>query len=260
MEHLVRYEPEIYHHRAAWVVERCRGAANCSLQQVVPSGFDAYVRLCQPGWRWPALDPDDKAAWAELAAGRVDYRQATPVRWCDAAEESGREAHRLMQWYAIAPSEQEPGTGGISAPLEYELTRDMVEILLDVLIRHSGRDQECICAFWEGYGRLDFLRQAGNTRIEGIGQQGYFLFNATLSAIRDQWWVALMHSHETGGLVPNALWPTSQDWYLAVPIGPTTPYFGGPFDLVSDIRRAPGLETYEAFLDDDIWHDPINSR
>ena len=99
---------------------------------------------------------------------------------------------------------------------------------------------------------LDHLRRARNTRVEGIGQQGYFLFNASLAAVRDQWWAALKHRWETVGLAPNALWPESQDWYYAVPFEHCSSYFGGPADLVADIRKAPGLETYEVFPDDNI--------
>jgi hypothetical protein len=259
VQDLFLYKPEFDTRRAMWAVERCTRSGAETLQTVVPSGFTSYVRLCQPGWFWPAIDPGDNKTWADLAAGLVDHKKSTPVRWCDTAEKNGHIVHRLMQWHAITPPIPKPGDAGISAPLEGDITVEMVEILFDVLIRHSGEDQECICAFWEGHGTHDHFKRARNTRVEGIGQQSYFLFNASLAAVRDQWWVALKHRWETGGLAPNALWPESQDWYYAVPFERSSSYFGGPAGLVTDIREAPGLETYEAFLDDNIWRDEINA-
>ena len=158
----------------------------------------------------------------------------------------------------LLPPIAKPGDGGISEPLEGDITVEMVEILFDILIRHTGENQECICAFWEGYGTQDHLIRARNTRVEGIGQQGYFLFNASLAEVRDQWWVARKHRWESVGLTPNALWPETQNWYYAVPFERSSSYFGGPVELVSDIRKAPGLETYKAFPDDNIWQDEIN--
>ncbi|MEE4190092.1 MAG: hypothetical protein V2I66_00855 [Halieaceae bacterium] len=258
MKKLLEYIPEENGSRAAWARERIRPFREYTLQTIVPAGFAKYVRLCQPAWRWPEIDPQDAQAFANIASGQYGWEHATQVRWSQVASETGNTAHRLMQWYAIAPPPWEPGEGGISAPIEYEITPQMVTALFDILIDFFGKQQECLCAFWEGYADQEELLAAKNTRVSGLGQQSYFLFHAPLASVQAQWLAVLADRWETSGLAPNAVWPTSEEWYYSVPIGPHTSYLGGPAELVDAIRSCTELETYEAFPLDDIWRDPLN--
>lgn len=257
MENHLNCRPEPNGQRAHWVQERIRPFTDRSLQTVVPSGFERYVRICQPAWLWQEVDPEDSETFSKIASGWYGHENATPIRWDDVAKETETIAHGRMQWYSIAPPKVEPGDAGVSYPIEYEITQEMVETLFSILCEHSGEDQECLCAFWQGYGIFDHLERAGNTKINGIGQQEYFLFNASLGQIRAQWASVLEGRFETSGLAPNALWPATRDWYYSVPIGPVTSYFGGPANLIEKLR-ASTLETYRAYLTDDIWNDDLN--
>ena len=176
------------------------------------------------------------------------------------AEQNGKIGHRLMHWRSIAPTsiDVRSGSSGFSAPYEGELTIEIVETLFDIFIRHHGEDQECVCAFWEGYGIFD--RVPARIRIEGLGQQGHFLFHASLAAIRDQWRLVLQHAREPSGLTPQAVWPTSRDWYYAVPFEMHSSFFGGPAHLAAEIQSETRLESFEALPGDNIWLDEINAN
>lgn len=258
MKRLLGYLPEEDGSRAAWASERIRPFNECTLQTIVPAGFEQYVRLCQPAWRWPRLDRGDVEAFKAIASGHYGLENASPVAWREVAAETGKTVHRLMQWHSIAPPPPEPGEAGITAPVEYEITPEMLAALFDILIDHSGGEQECLCAFWDGYATQDDLKSAGNTRVEGLGQQAYFLFHASLLEVKEQWASVLERTWETSGLAPNAVWPTSQAWYYSVPIGPMTSYLGGPAELVEAIRSCAELESFDAFPSDDIWTDALN--
>ncbi len=245
--------------RADWVVERCSGPKH-TLHTIVPSGFARYVRICHPAWSVGSLDPDDEKSWSALRAGWHDAEKSTAVQWNDIAVSNNHVPHRLMQWFEIcSPTSREPGMAGVDPPLDGELTKEMVKSLFEILVDHSGENQEVLCGFWEGYGRSD-LYQA-RAKFESFpGQQSYLLFNSTLSKVKDGWlaaheYVSSHHNIETVGLAPNAIWPTTCDWYLAAPYNRPSSYFGGSVDLVSKIFSAAYLESYKALPGDDIYND-----
>ncbi len=185
-----------------------------------------------------------------MAVHDDDYRKrSSPVRWREVAGENGRAVHRLMKWYSIDPARNGPSR--FVPPEEGQITTEMVEILFDIFVRHSGEDQECICAVWDGFGNVDHLQDI-TTRVEGIGQQGHYLLSASLTAVRDQWLLVQRHAQFPYGLTPNAVWPVTKDWYYAVPFEMRSSYFGGSAVMADEIRDAPGLETYEVFPGDDI--------
>ena len=242
---------------AAWVMERCIGPKH-TLHTIVPSGFASYVRICHPGWSFDALDPKDDEAWAALRAGWVDAKKLTPVRWDEVEIANNRRPHRLMQFFQTFPFiTQEPGTAGIYGPLEGELTVDMMESLFTILAEIGGPHQEVFCGIWEGFN-LPIYRQARVKFETYPGQQSYLLFSSTLSRLRNCWLAAYeqavnRHSIGVAGLVPNAIWPTTCDWFLASPYNRPSSYFGGSTTLVNKILHAEVLKTYKALPGDNIY-------
>lgn len=254
---LLLYEAERDVSRAEWVIARCVGPPH-TLHSVVPTGFAAYVRLLQPGWNW------QEVVRTEAERGKVDdyddRRRSTPVRWRDVARQGGKIIHREMQWWSIAPHsmiDTRSGRGGFSPPYDGEITLGMAESLFDVLVRQSGEDEECICAFWEGFGILNDVPD--RIRVQGIGQQHHVLFHGSLGAVRDQWCLVMRHAREPRGLTPQAVWPVSRDWYLAVPFDLNSSYFAGSLDMAAEMQSEDSLETIEALPGDSLWHDSINA-
>lgn len=251
------YNAETNAERASWVVDRCIGPQH-TLHTIVPSGFSSYVRILHPGLSVNALAPDDEKRWSDYHAGWQDWKDVTPVRWTDTAIENNRVPHRLMQWFDACPSQPiDPSVARINPPFEGELTKEIVKRLFEVLIDYSGADQGCICGFWEGSRVFDAYNL--EAKFESYsGQQNYLLFNSTLAGILECWLAAheFMSSHhmiETAGWAPNAVWPTSCEWYLAIPYQHPSSYFGGSVNIACAIRDAEGIESYEALPGDNIW-------
>ena len=142
--------------------------------------------------------------------------------------------------------------------MEGELTKEVVESLFELLANHSGPNQEVLCGFWEGFNCSEYQAKA---KFESYpGQQHYLLFRSTLSRVRDAWLAAFEyrlrhHMRGTCGLAPSALWPTTCDWYLAVPYNLQSSYLGGPVDLVNQVLSVTNFETYKAIPGDDIYND-----
>lgn len=247
-----RCEPDA--RRVDWVVERRVGSKH-TLHTIVPSGFSSYVRILHPAWSAEALNCADENAWAELRAGRRrDAEDPVPVHWADVAAKTKCKTHRLMQWYDIGPATiREPGTEGIDPPFEGELTADTVEALFKLLIEFSGANQEVLCGFWEGAATFD--APLATARFENwAGDQSYIVLNATLAGVRDGWLAAIEHCRlGTLGWAPNAVWPTTREWYLAVDYHLYSTYIGGPARLIDSICEEADFETYEALPGDRVF-------
>ncbi len=253
---LLLYESERDASRAEWAIARCVGPPH-TLHSVVPTGFAAYLRLFQPGWKWQEVVRTEEERLK--VDDYEDRRRSTPVRWRDVARQADKTIHREMQWWAIAPHsmiDTRSGQGGLSPPYDGEITLDMADSLFDILVRYSGEDEECVCAFWEGFGILGDVPE--RIRVQGIGQQHHVLFHASLGAVRDQWCLVMKHAREPAGLTPQAVWPASRDWYLAVPFDLKSSYFGGSVELAEEIQSEDRLETIEALPGDSLSHDSIN--
>ena len=216
------------------------------------------MRICHPGWYFDSLDSNDDKGWAALRAGWVDEEKLTPVRWDDVEIADNRRPHRLMQFLQNFPFiTQEPGTAGIDGPLEGELTVDMKESLLAILAEIGGPNPDVLCDMWKGFNFP--INHKAKAKVEtSTGPLGYLLFSSTLSRLRDCWLAAYenvvnRHGIEVAGLVPNAIWPTTCDWYLASPYNRPTSYFGGSTTLDNKVLRTGVLETYKALTGDNIY-------
>ena len=242
---------------ASWVIHRCIGPKH-TLHTIVPSGFENYIRICHPASLLAPIDPDDELAWSYLNAGWNDPERKTLVRWDEVADMNDITPDRLMQWHQIcAPTVQPPGSGGIEPPLEGELTAQMMLNIFDILCDYDGSEQEVMCGFWEGYNIYNDIPEAA--KFESFpGRGNYLLFRSVLSKVKEGWLAASdqalnHHRFEISGLVPNAIWPTTCDWYLALPYNLPSSYFGGPKHLVNKISRNDCLEIYEALPGDNIY-------
>jgi len=242
--------------RAAWLVGRCTGS-KWTLHSIVPEGFASYVRILHPAWSAKSLDPNDEKAWRQLRSGWREAEDLKPIRWDETAAKNNHVTHRAMQWFDICSrTVREPGMAGVDPPLEGTITPKMVEGLFEILIGHSGESQEILCGFWEGCTQ-DFSSQTKAQFRRNVGIT-YNLFNTTLAGARDSWLAANEYSSKnhgigTNGLIPNIIWPTTQDWHLTVDFNLFSTNIGGSTYLIDSIRDADDLETYEALAGDNIF-------
>lgn len=132
----------------------------------------------------------------------------------------------------------------------------MIETLADALIPYSGEDQECLVAVWYGFGtdEIRALEQGGCALIEGVGQQQHFILRGKLGEILRTWRSLLPDQPVPGSNSdrwPQALWPTTKDWFFAVPFELESSYFAGPRKLSQMLPNDPRIECLSIPLDAD---------
>jgi len=241
-----------------WILERCSGPTG-NLSALMPNGFDGYVRLCHPAYRIEAPDRSDTRSLELAAAGFIELRYRSELRWDDMARAMGFTPSRLMQWPSFSGELLRViDAHGIEDPLEGELTLNIVNNLFDVLVSHHGEAQECVCGFWLGFRIFD---TSANTLTTYPGMGEHALCRASLKEIQESWTALLEDERSLGlklnasGLTPNIIFPRSKEWYLAIPFNRPSSYFGGQEKVVSDLLSMDKLETFRAYPTDNIWRD-----
>jgi hypothetical protein len=254
-----------------WIAPRLRGFGG-RVNQVVPDGFDAYVRVLHP----PADERGEPATWAEVC------------------RRTGRTPHALMQWQSIAvvvehvtmrgrwphryPSSTHSSDWPGQEPAMGQAPPELLRPLLDVLGRFTAEPSECVHALWEGWGWLGEGSWAVLTVADGSGppervpdarpglpddvlrlprlqlpNRAYLLFAGPLAAalrmghqITDDWFVPQS---------PSLLWPADRSWCLATEIDFDSTLVGGPAELAEALLAAPGLEAWAVPPDGDLTLD-----
>src|SRR4051794_5860870 len=101
--------------------------------EVVPTGFEAYVRIFHPAHGEPGM---------------------RPVRWSELAERYGRTVHPEMQLEHIVGDPEIHRVSGLEYPGEGRLPRPEADVLVDVLEPFTSTPGRCWMAIWEGFGSL----------------------------------------------------------------------------------------------------------
>lgn len=177
---------------ADWLVGHIRGFAESGLS-LVPSGFDAYVRVFHPAYR-------------QSGGG-----QLRPVRWAEIAASRGMRSHPGMQLRAITRTED----SSVALPGIYDhppqmgtLPDQVARPLANVLRAQTSTPERCWFALWDGYGAV-----RGNTVGEAprfhLPSRDYHLLVGPVEAVAEStlgppWWQT-----------PNLSWPDDHAWCLA---------------------------------------------
>ncbi len=238
------YRPEKDAACAQWVVQNCKGPLH-ALHRIVPTGFEKYVRIFHPGWRWP--ESKEKPEQGEFDGSTYSSTEMRPVSWSELASRAGAEPNGTMQWHAPEPNYDDPKPGETAPPLEGILPVQVLDALMQILTSHSRVDQDCICVFWEGFGSIERHFAERGARIVGLGQQGHFLMKASLSDVWVTWRSILASKDMVEKITPQAIWPVSKDWILATPFDNPSSFFGGPSVIAEHILAAKEVEAFEVF-------------
>lgn len=212
---------------------------------LVPPGLDDYCRLLHPF---------------------LDDATSSPITWQNVAEITGL-VPTSLPWddpTFLADAKLQPHPTG-SLPLQE----------LDLLLGHlvtSGFNEECVFAFWDGYGwlgdgsglaalsrsRADFVHRRG---LHGYGRpsvhglrggvtvnlpfRSYQIFQGPVEGAR------LMFDHSIPQS-PNLWWPLSRQWLVATEVDLAWTYVGGPKRLVQALIDDARLECARTRINDPI--------
>ena len=233
--------------RAEWVRRNCSGPL-FTLHRSIPRGFERYARILHPWWRLAAATTEQELAFRR--GGWVEPSHLTPVRWQDQADKVGAQLTATSLWNDFASSDVPDldeldafvvnGNGGIIPPDEGELSRDIVEAIFTAVSAFSGEACECICAFWEGFPDVSAIDAPV---IDGMAQGEHKLFSATLAEVLNAWHSEL--DPNSLAVTPQAIWPLSRDWFLAVPFEQTNSFFGGSAEFVGELLSSDALEALD---------------
>ncbi len=199
---------------------------------VVPTGFEAYVRVFPAAYSLPDWE---RSSWSEVAAS------------------TGRVAHPLMEWHLI--STPAPGSGlpawswhaGETLPRmpSDEEFRDLAGVLREF----TETPDRCWFCIWTGFGGIE-EHEAGE-QVHHPFDRDYFLSFGPIDAVT---------SFEDGDEGPNIWWPDDRAWCVASEIDLATTYVGGSADCIARLRASMQLEVLPVSVNDrvDINADVIN--
>ena len=209
-----------------WIAPRL-GPFGGRVGSVVPRGFAAYARVLHP-----ARGEDDRErGWAEVCAA------------------TGRTAHALMQWSAIAP--ERPG----AEPAVGSLGRRPLQDLCRVVAAHTAPGLDHFFALWEGWGWVVPGAYPADTPRLRLPHRDHLLFTGPLPE-------APLFDDGPWPQSPSLFWPADRSWCVATEIDFDSTLVGGTVELVAAVLAAPGLEAWPVDVDDSLAHDgdQVNRR
>jgi hypothetical protein len=248
----------------AWIAPRLEGGFGGKVEQLVPNGYDGYVRVFHA-----LTDAEGK-----------------PATWAQVAEASGRVAHREMQWHRLIGLDKPPGgryvgpgpgsegdwTG--SDPDTGEMDAATLDALSAVLARHTDDTAHCffglgtihggVDQYYSGAVQLrwparDFVILSGP--LDAAGQMGYEVPSSGVArglAVGGREPVA--PSTYWFSQPPNLIWPADHSWFVQSEVDLDSTLVGGSRALVDDLLASPEIETWQVERGDSLeaWADRIN--
>jgi hypothetical protein len=248
----------------AWIAPRLEGGFGGKVEQLVPNGYDGYVRV------FHALADAD----------------GNPATWSDVAAACGRVAHREMQWHKLiglagpstvessAPYLHEGAGWGGSDPPTGEIDEATLSALSAVLARHtddsaahcffglstiySGVEQHYSAAVQLSWRARSFIVFAGP--IDAAHEMGYEASSSGLVRQGDGPWERAPPSSYWLSQPPNLLWPADHSWFVQSEVDLDSTVVGGSRALVDELLASPDLEAWEVERGDSLeaWADEIN--
>jgi len=265
-----------------WIVESTSGGFGGTVPNLLPQGFEAYVRVFHPMTRSAPGESREYVTWADAAAdfGTHMGPLAQSARLLGREDPWGYEAVTSPSGWTYEP----PGPG--------DLTN--LPAVVRVLADHTTTSAS-VAAIWEGWGglvssqgrsmmafatsggriggafaRVAWTARAGYQRVRshfayreapGTGVlpagvatgpklempgRAYFLARLDLADLcADDWAERVIWTDPPFVRTPSLLWPDDHAWCLATEIDFDTTLIGGTRDLAAALLAAPGLEALE---------------
>lgn len=182
--------------------------------------------------------------------------------WADVAAENGRIVHPEMQFHEITRALGEP------RPQSYDMDSRVgwgslpareLEVLAELLARHTTTPGRCWCCVWEGYGQLHGGAAVAGLTSDGVHGpampiapsgvlggprvsvpgRGYHLLYGPLADLGD------LFDH-LGHQSPNLWWPDDRAWCVSTEVDFAWTYVGGSDTAINAVLSDPRLEALPA--------------
>lgn len=187
-----------------------------TLGAVMPSQFERYVRIVEPGFS-DALNAD--------------------VSWADIAMRNSKIAHGLMQWEGITgvPEIQPadiPGLGRVHPMLTGYTSAEVFNGLVTTALGEYLETRVSACV-WDGWASEE-PPDGESFRYRG---RDYAKCSIVLRDLSE-------FDAEYGPV--SLVWPADQSWCIYNDIDTIDTFVGGPLGVVDAIKAVRGLETFDA--------------
>lgn len=271
--------------RGAWLRPRLSGWG--SRDSVVPSGFEAYLRVFHPRTRYWWQGPVN-------TLGSTRVKEET-MFWAEVAAVRGTVAHPWMQWGAIAQQQDgeiDLGDGtSVDGGFDGYLPWPTLQLLLPALRAATTTADDVTVGVWEGWGELHDVVQLAfssdpaftpqqrtvsaaelgvDPRITDALDQGrllelpgrrYVLLTGGIDDLAQSDWT-VRAGLGSDVAAPQLLWPADRAWCLACEIDFDFTLIGGSQQLIERLLAARGIEAALLPTDGDLtWDgDAINPR
>jgi hypothetical protein len=208
---------------AEWVVAGLRGFGE-SVLSLVPACFSEYLRVFHPAYRGAGSDRVG-VAWAEIASA------------------NGMRMHGGVQLGAITGSERyewEGQPGVFDQPPETgNLPRELLDLLPDVLARHTSTPGTCYFAVWDGVGGLP--PEVRSAPTFSVPERTYHLLTGPVEVVREL--ADALQKYPSGApWSPNLWWPHDHAWCVATEVDLKTTYIGADRLCAQELISLPGVE------------------
>lgn len=206
----------------------------------LPLGFEAYVWLPNPAWKWVESTTDGAVAFE---MNDQESLMALPIKWSDVAEANGKHMHKNARWGEICGPCTENWTRALSpsqnwtwAPQEQNIEQSTVDVLAKMLTQWTSPDDRCLSGKWEGGSDWD-------TNIKlAFAHWTYYVWSCRFCDLME--WLMQPESYERSSEMPHVVWPQDRSWFLAILYSGFSSYVAGPRHLIEAILDSD-LEAYE---------------
>lgn len=192
----------------SWLSLPKSGGCPGQVRDLVPAGFDAYVRL-----------------FNSILGDR-----SQPLRWAQVAALNGRTFHPKVLLHEIFAL---PESGGFPVVRGWQSqpSSDQWDALGRVLRRHTTSDTFFI-GMWTGSG---LPKEAGQQELLQLPNREYSVVEARFDE-----WSAIDHLRHQ---LVNIVWPHDHAWFFNSDIDSPETYIAATADAAEDLLRDPELET-----------------
>ena len=225
--------------------------------EILPAGFDAYVRLPHPYWR-------------DVPEGTIGA----------IFDPSGSSAEGGVWTKPVLGAEATiPDEAGLWPPIEGVMGAPTVMSAVTDVLRAETGNVTCLCGFWKRgepsgggnitdaagpatvaqllirlflpFGWVQTMLDLARQRQTGGPPKEVMLYRGGFDDTRR--WISEFAAMMTYYPLPTAFWPEDRRWCVALPQNKSFSFAAGPRKLMDRILALPDIDALEVKLSDNVW-------